>query len=683
MKPSAQHLLTCPSTRQANRMLIRRLCKLLAPPERISTYDWSRKHRRLSGKASALPGIYNPDLTPWVRGMHDALDDPRIRKIVVRKSAQVGWTDGVVLNYMAKRIDVDPCGIIVMFPKEMDGKSFNKEKLLPMAEVTPRITQKLPVNSRKDQDNSWNFKSFPGGFLKLVGSNSPGSVKSTSAPVLIVEEPDDCNTNLREQGDTIVLLEERGKTYASRKVIFGGTPTVDGFSKIDAEYKSSDQRVFLVPCHACDETHVLAWENVRWIESDAAQHEIFGRVDLNSARYSCPHCGTLWTDIEKNRNVRRATWVATAPFSGVAGFYINELYSPFPGSTLRLLLEKYLTALHHLDQGDDTKMRAFVNSTEGLPYKYKTDLADADVLRGRAIDYPEFFIPWGGLLLTAGVDVQHDRLAIIIRSWGRGEESWLIYWGEIHGETLIPEAGAWVELDALLTRAFQHASGASLYIRAVSIDSSDGQTSDAVYAFVRARQARQYMAIKGASADHGKKEIFTRPSESVDVDRKGKAWKYGLRPYIVGTMKAKDLITARFQLQGNGPGRAHWYSCVRPDYWDQVTAEVKIPHKTKRNVKVWSVRAGQRNEALDCEVYALHAARSLKINLFKESQWLALENKIRQAEMFDQVETPAPNQEPDESQEEPAPPQQPKPPPPPPQKKQRQPRQRGWSANSW
>lgn len=643
--------------------------------------DWARKHRRLSAKASALPGAYNPDLTPWVKFIHEALDDPLVRKVVARKSAQVAWTDGVLLNYIGKKIDIDPCPMIIMFAKEKAAKEFNDEKLIPMAEVTPRVAAHLQIEKRKDRDNRWDFKTFAGGFIKLVGSNSPSSVKSTPAPVVAVEEPDDCNDNVRDQGDTITLLEERVKTYARSKVIFGGTPTIKGLSRIDAAYEASDKRVFMVPCHHCGESHVLMWENVVWADDPEFNHEVFGHIRPESARYVCPHCGGLWSDAEKNRNVRKLTCVATAPFYGVAGFYINEMYSPFPGSMLEQLLKKYLTAQHLLLQGDDTKMRAFRNSTEGMSYEYKSDLPKAETLAERAEDYEEKSVPWGGMVITAGVDVQHDRLAIIIRAWGRGEESWLLYWGEITGQTLVPNQGAWLDLDLLLTTQFVHASGHRLVVRAASIDSSDGVSQDAVYAYVRKNMARNYMAIKGASEKgEAAKEIFSKPSTSVDTNRRHKPHPSGVKPFIVGTQRAKDLLVeGRLKLTGSGPGRMHWYKTVRPDYWEQVTSEIKAPHKTIKNRKVWQKRSGTRNEALDGEVYCLHAARSLKLNLMKPAHWDELEKQMRQKQIFEATD-PVPNVavsgQPAASHVDSAPPPKAK-------AKPRRPGKAGYSAKNW
>ena len=304
-----------------------------------------------------MPGVYNPNITPWVRGIHEALDDPAVFEVVCCKSAQVAWTDGILLNYIGMRIDLMPAPMIIMFAKEQAAKEFNSEKFEPMVEATPRLAAKINVSTTRDKNNRWQYKSFAGGFLKFVGSNSPSSVKSTPAPVTAVEEPDDCNENVREQGDTITLLRERSKTYARRKMIFGGTPTVEGVSRIDAAYKGSDQRRFYVPCPHCDEMQVLAWEHVKWSSDSEARHEFYGDAVPATARYCCPHCASLWTDAEKNRTVRKGQWRAGAAFHGVAGFHINELYAPFPGSAMPRLVEKYLTAQHHLGMGDDTKMR--------------------------------------------------------------------------------------------------------------------------------------------------------------------------------------------------------------------------------------------------------------------------------------------------------------------------------------
>lgn len=583
--------------------------------------------------------------------MHAALDDPTIQKVVAEKSAQIAWTDGVIMNYIGKRIHTDPCPMVALFPKLKTAQSFQREKLDPAIEATPVLSNIIPVSKKRDSNNQWNRKEYPRGFLKLVTSNAPDDVKSTSAPVVIVEEPDDTNENVKEQGDSITLLEERTKSYADRrrKVILGGTPTIDGFSRIHQSYEASDQRVYLVQCPDCNERHELAFTNVDWSKDGAVEHAVFGRARPETAHYICPHCGSIWNDSKKFRAVLQTSrlenfgWVATAHAPGTAGFRICELVSGFPGSRMEVLVRKFLIAEHALKQGDDTKMRSFVNNTEGRPYRIKSGLPELETLAQRALDYPSFTVPFGGLLITIGVDVQPDRLAITVRAWGRGEEGWLVVWGEIPGNVMdtgsdILSHGVWGALTTMLTSGYRHESGAVIRVRAASIDSGDGNTSDAVYAYVRAARAKgiPIMAIKG-SRDAGA-EIFVAPRQSVDMNQENsKAAKYGLRVFHVGVSKAKDLILGnRMQQEGEGPGRMHWYRSVREDYLAQLTAEVKVPGK-RGGRPAWMKKAGARNEALDTEVYALHAARSLKTHLFTEAHWLAEQARFQQPGLFETI----------------------------------------------
>ncbi|HEY4713144.1 MAG TPA: terminase gpA endonuclease subunit, partial [Aquirhabdus sp.] len=431
----------------------------MKPPQKISTAKWSSENLSLNQKASAKSGKYDPHLTPYIIGILDAMDDPKIRKIVCCKSAQVSWTTAL-MAYLTKRIDVDPCPMIILFSKEGAAKSFESEKFLPMVESSQRLQEILPaIKKSRDKENRWWYKGFAGGFLKLVGSNAMDSVKSTPAPLVAVEEPDDCSQNLDGQGDSITNLEERCKTFENSKVIFGGTPTIEGVSRIEAAYKQSDRRMFYVPCHLCNEAHVLMWENVKWDVVDGLNHEVYGNDLPESAYYECPHCRGRWSDNDKNRNIKRAEvdgfgWKAHAPFDGIAGFYVNEVYSPFAGSKFASLARKYLAARYALSHGSDTKMRSFRNNTEGKSYSYSSDAPTVDSMMKMAEDYPEFSVPLGGCILTVGIDVQHDRFAICVRAWGAGEESWLVYWGEIFGQTTAYGHGAWIDLEQFLQRDF-------------------------------------------------------------------------------------------------------------------------------------------------------------------------------------------------------------------------------------
>lgn len=559
--------------------------------------------------------------------------------VVCMKSAQVGWTDGVINNYVGRRIDIDPCPMIIMFPKEGAAKEYEKEKFRPMVEATDRIRDKVDLRRGRAGGNSVLFKEFPGGFLKLVGSNSPSSVKSTPAPVVIVEEPDDANSNVKGQGNTIKLLMERTKSYYRRKILYGGTPTIKGLSEVEAAYLRSDQRKLYVPCHHCDDSHVLDFDYLKCDEDPEYTHPVFGHRRVEQAYYHCPHCGGTWNDNERIRNIRAATWRQTAE-SPVPGFFINELYSPFPGSCHAELMRKWIEAEDKFDKGDQGDLIAFVNSSKGLPYEYKSDAPDEDALKSRALEYAEKTVPHGGLVITAGIDVQHDRLAIILRAWGRGEESWLVWWGELHaaGTTSDKNDAVWSDLDKLLFAVYSSAAGNGIRVTAAHIDSSDGGTNDAVYHYVRTRKNRgvKIRAVKGDGTNLDR-EIVS-PPRKIDLKNDTKAARYGLQVYMVGSNKTKDLVSERLKLVGVGPGRMHWYQGVRPDYYPQLNSEVKAPHRSIRNKLVWQKKSGVHNEGFDCECYALHAARVERLHLKKSSDWDRIEADLMQSDLLNQQE---------------------------------------------
>ena len=69
-------------------------CDGLRPDPLLTVSQWADAHRYLSPRASAEPGRYRTDRTPYMRAIMDALSPSHpARRIVVMKSAQVGFTE--------------------------------------------------------------------------------------------------------------------------------------------------------------------------------------------------------------------------------------------------------------------------------------------------------------------------------------------------------------------------------------------------------------------------------------------------------------------------------------------------------------------------------------------------------------------------------------------------------------
>jgi phage terminase large subunit GpA-like protein len=636
--------------------------------------EWAETYRILSTEESPDFGgaKFSSDNAPVMRGILSLVGTRGIKRMVGQKSAQITWTAGVICTVLGYHAHWRPSVQVVMFPREKSAKDFDAEKFSPMVRATPVLNKRIKLLSRA-AGNSATRKHYAGGLAKFVASNSPSDVKSTSATVMIVEEPDDTNRDVKGQGKSITMLRERGKTVRDSFMLIGGTPTAKGASEVEAEMRTTDQRRFMVVCHDCGERHDLDWDNVTIpgfnltddvlsatdIDERYPQREVYGRAQFENAFYTCPHCASIWSDDERIANIRRTAsgefpdygWVATAQ-SADPGFYYNELQSVFDGSRVPVLAEKYLRAKDLMDRGDQSEMISFWNSSRGLAWEYKGDLPEEDELRERAEDYAEWSCPAGALIPKLTVDVQHDRLALTCWVAGRADERWLAYWGEIYGATVVPHAGAWVELEKIITtQTIRHASGAQLRIAAVAVDCSDGQTSDAVYSFVRRHNTpgRAVYAIKGASDSVGRVEIWTPPKQtSIDPNQRStKASKYGVIPHIIGTAKAKDLILGwseqggQVRLQGSGPGRMHWYKGVRDDFFEQLLSEIKIPSRFKASVREWKPRTDRRNEVLDDTVYDTWLSRQMRLHLKKPWEWDLIEMRIKQADMLSDVPPPS------------------------------------------
>jgi phage terminase large subunit GpA-like protein len=208
----------------------------------------------------------------------------------------------------------------------------------------------------------------------------------------------------------------------------------------------------------------------------------------------------------------------------------------------------------------------------------------------------------GGLMLSASVDVQVDRIETQVKAWGRGEESWLVQYQVIHGDT---ETDApWTALDEFLQLTFKHESGVPMRILATAVDS--GFRTQKVYDFCRRRVHRHVLPVKGMSREG--KAILGRPTLQ-DVTHRGETVKNGVALWPVGADTAKARIYARMKITLPGPGCMHWPAGLPDEYFKGLTAErlIKRYHKGYARMS-WEKDAGARNEPLDLEVYAYAAA---------------------------------------------------------------------------
>ena len=551
----------------------------LKPPPRLSVAEWADLERRLDSQSSAEPGRWITARAEYQRGIMDACSDPSVKEVVVMCAAQLGKSE-ILLNTIGYHMAHDPAPILMMQPTVDMAQSFSKDRVTAgLLRSTPALRGKVKDSKAKDANNTTLHKVFPGGALSLVGANSPSSLASRPIRVVLCDEVDRYPPSAGEEGDPISLAKRRAATFWNRKIIEVSTPTNRGASRIELAYEESDKRKFMVPCHDCGERQELVWSQVQW-------------TDPKNPHYACEHCGSCWTDANRNRAIARGEWVATKPFNGMAGFHLSALYSPWV--VLADAVEEFLAS-----KKDPMRLKTFVNTFLGETWEDQGEGVDDVEIAKRREDYED--MPDQVVMLTAGVDVQDDRLEVEVVGWGAGEESWSIDYRVLHGDPSSPQL--WQQLDEVLLRTFEHPIGKPMIIRATCVDSG-GHHTRAVYNYAKTRAGHRVFAIKGVGGEG--KPIVGRPSKN----------NIGKVPlYPVGVDTAKEMFYARLRMEEPGPGYCHFHQRFDDEHFRQLTAEKQVIRYHKGYPKRGWIKTRTRNEALDVRIYAIAALAILNVNL--------------------------------------------------------------------
>src|SRR3546814_16183574 len=105
-------------------------------------------------------------------------------------------------------------------------------------------------------------------------------------------------------------------------------------------------------------------------------------------------------------------------------------------------------------------MKVYVNTILALPWTEAGEAPDWQRLYDRREDDALATVPAGGVYLTAGVDVQKDRLVVEIVAWGRGLDSWSVDYPPLSGDPVNPPPRA--ALDELLVQRFVLPGGGTM-----------------------------------------------------------------------------------------------------------------------------------------------------------------------------------------------------------------------------
>lgn len=542
------------------------------------------------------------------------MGDPAIERVVLMWASQTGKTE-CELNLIGYTADLSPGPMMFVLPTIMLAQDYSKDRVAPMLRDTPKLTPLFGDPTSRNSGNTLLHKSTPGGHLTLAGSNSPASLAGRPIRILLLDEVDRYPKSAGTEGDPVSLAVRRTQNFPLRKIILTSTPGVKGESRIEEAFLESDQRYRFLPCPHCKTMQRLEWSRLRW-------------ADLRAPCYLCEKCDQLIGEEHKHRMDAAGKWMALNPDAPARGYHLNTLYSPW--ARWPDLVEEW-----HQVQGNPLRLQQFVNTVLAETWEERGEKVGAEGLAARREQYAAPCPP-GVVAITAGIDVQADRIEVFHRGWGKDEESWLVGHHIVTGDVTVPDT--WQALDEKVWHEYVTEDGEVM--RAITAGIDSGHYTEAVLRWGTPRLNRGVFILKGGS-DPGRPLVAKKPT----VSGKGRG-----RVWMVGTDTSQDRLYGQLRIVAAGPGFIHLPEWTDDDLIGQFTAEVKKPSKVRgRWTKRWELPRGLRNEAADCFRYA-DAARDLANLTPTRLAYLAAQKKTVTAkviaepvvEVQDTEEAPAP-----------------------------------------
>ena len=605
--------------------------------------DWAADFFILAGESSQQKGGW----LAWVFqiGIMDFMSDDRIEELYVIKSKRVGYTK-MISAFVAYCVAHLRRNLALWQPTDDDRDSYVKSEIDPILDPVTGIAaiRNARKTGARDTDTI-KLKQFRNSVVHLLGGKAARAFRRITVAVAILDEWSKFDARIEKTGDAKGLAKGRLEGAPYPKFIGGTTPLLKGIDQAETACELADGMVrFHIVCPHCDAEHPLIWGG-----KDKAHGFKWEPGRPETVRHVCPHCRESITQADYLKqgipldNVwQTGAWVCEKTGKRYSadrtwrdqrgtpcrpprtlGLHVWSAYSPQRSWTS--IVREFLDALVALEKGDVGPMQLFANETLGETWELAGDRTDEHALQARAEDYPLCTVPAGGLVLTAGIDLQRNRWEIGVWAWGRGLESWVVDHHVIEGNPASDEE--WERVTTYLQRRYtQSWHGGSLGISAITIDSSD--QTHAVYNWVRTAQHQLPMlrAIKGSSEEH---KPILGPSSSQDVNWRGQKWPNGVKLWTIGVDTAKDLLLGQLAIEQPGPGYVHFSRELPREWFEQLTAEQRILAKVNgRDAYKW-VKRRPRNEVLDCRNYALHAAMGLGLHQHTDRRWAQVEQAVQ------------------------------------------------------
>lgn len=571
------------------------------PLPKTPVSEWADTYRMLSSM-SAEPGRWRTSRAPYQKEIMDAFTQPGIHRVVVKSCAQIGKSD-IMNNVIGRYAHLDPCAIMMLQPTIDMAQDYSKSRIVPMVRDTPVLRGLFSDAKSRDSSNTILSKLFPGGRLIMCGANSPSGLASKPIRVLLCDEVDRFPVSAGTEGDPVDLASKRMTTFWNYVMGLFSTPTLEGASRIDAEYARGTCEEWQHRCPNCGGYHKLRVEEMNVDAEKGAVVNGQRTYVVKSVKWHCPDCGFEFDEREmKAAPQKYVLHNEMALKNGIRSFSLNAFSSPW--ITWPDIMREWLEA-----KGDPDREKVVVNTRFGESYKATGAFDNNDFLLQRREKYGAE-LPDDVLLLTAAVDTQDNRLEYEICGWGVGEECWGIKKGMILGRP--DQAATWKLLDLALDKPYHYKDGTSLMVARTFIDRGGHYTTSVDDYCYMHRHLQRF-------------PIYGKPGVGIPLvyQKLGKT-KDNIPIQPIGVNEGKQTIMNRLTVEKPGPLYFH-FPLDEPEVMDNrgydgvymkglISEHRKVVKKNGVYQEVWEPVGNVRNEPLDLRNYNLAAMKSLNID---------------------------------------------------------------------
>lgn len=608
---------------QINFEILKGFADGLRPEPMLTVSEWADQYRYLSPTASAEPGRWRTERTPYLREIMDNLSSRSpVQEVVFEKGAQVGATEAGNC-WIGYTIHISPGPMLMVMPTDTTVKRNSKIRIDPMIEATPVLSERIRPARSRDSGNTTFSKDFPGGVLVLTGANSAVGLRSMPVRSLFLDEIDGYPLDLDGEGSPLDLAKARTRTFSNKKIFIVSTPTVDKASAIQREFDATDQRYFNIPCPHCGLFQALTFDRLSWDTTPGDS----GRkvVSPSSVVYNCVGCDMPIEERHKTKMLAAGQWIASKPANAswrVVGYHLNSLYAPLGWFSWAEIAQQFEDA-----GTDETKLKTFWNTVLGLPWSEKGEAPKWETLYNRRQPYKTNSPTDDVAVVTVGVDIQQDRIELEVVGWAPGQRSYSLDYRVLIGDTA--SAAVWAELAKVVNETWTRPDGIVLPMSRMAIDT--GYQTSKVYDFCRKYLPTQVVPIKGQD----KQTVILTPPRSVDRrGSKGKpAGALGIWSVGVSVLKSELYGRLRLEIDENGvpPGFCFFPTAYDAHYFKMLTAEELRPVIFKGFTRYEWVKTYARNEALDCRNYARAAASMMGLDRWTDHHYKAATEALSRA----------------------------------------------------